>query len=233
VNSIPELFIIKEIPKRESYEWLLKKHYAHIIPQLCYTFGLLNNINNELVGVCTFGVPPNRHFNNGECIFGKEHPIKTLELNRLVVNEGLPKNTLSYFVSKSLKLLPTPLCIVSYSDANVGHHGYIYQATNWIYTGLAANTTKYVDKNNLEKHKRTLSHQHGSISLNNLSNLKIIKQQGKYRYLKFLGNKKEIKEMNKYLKWKILPYPKGNNVNYDASYEIKNLNLNKKGKEIE
>ena len=39
-------------------------------------------------------------------------------------------------VSKCLKLLPRPMIIVSYSDTRQGHNGYIYQATNWIYTGL-------------------------------------------------------------------------------------------------
>ena len=41
----------------------------------------------------------------------------------------------------------------------------------------------------------------------------------KHRYFQFLGNKKEIKEMRKNLKYKIQPYPKGDNKRYDASYQ--------------
>jgi len=58
-----------------------------------------------------------------------------LELNRLVIDEGSKKNVLSFFVSQTLKKLPCPNVVVSYADTSQNHHGYIYQATNWIYTG--------------------------------------------------------------------------------------------------
>ena len=35
----------------------------------------------------------------------KKYKNKVIELNRLCVNEGLPKNCLSYFVSNALKLI--------------------------------------------------------------------------------------------------------------------------------
>ena len=31
--------------------------------------------------------------------------------------------------------LPPPAIVISYSDSGVSHHGYIYQASNFIYTG--------------------------------------------------------------------------------------------------
>ena len=40
----------------------------------------------------------------------------------------------------------------------------------------------------------------------------------KHRYVYFLGNKTEKKEMLKMLKYPIEPYPKGKNIRYDASY---------------
>ena len=43
--------------------------------------------------------------------------------------------------------------------------------------------------------------------------------KGKHRYLMFLGNKKQIKEMRSKLRYEILPYPKGQNDRYDASYK--------------
>lgn len=41
----------------------------------------------------------------------------------------------------------------------------------------------------------------------------------KFRYMYLLGNKKEIKEMKLKFLFKPLPYPKGDNKRYDASYE--------------
>ena len=96
---------VSSIKKEETYEWLLFRHYAKRIAPIYYAFGLFNK--SELVGVITFGCPPNKEYNDGKCIF-KKLKIKTLELNRLVVNDGLKKNTLSYFVSQSLKILKKP-----------------------------------------------------------------------------------------------------------------------------
>jgi hypothetical protein len=41
----------------------------------------------------------------------------------------------------------------------------------------------------------------------------------KHRYFYFKGNKYEIKQMHKELKFEVEPYPKGENIRYDASYE--------------
>ena len=227
MNSIPELFIVKEIPKQETYEWLLYKHYAHRIPGIIiYAFGLFDK-NNNVLGVCTFGLGANNSLN---------HIIENytcLELNRLVINDELPRNTLSFFVSQSLKLLPSPAIIISYSDTGKNHHGYIYQATNWIYTGLGCGDTEFI-KDGKTWHRKHLYDIFGTGNIKNAikHGYQPIKVAPKHRYLMFLGNKKQKKEMIELLKWEILPYPKGDNSNYDASYEIKGLKINKKGKEI-
>ena len=86
-----------------------------------------------MIGICTIGKPPSPSLCIGIC--GESESQYVYELNRLVVNDGLPKNSLSYFVSRVLQLLPQTI-LVSYADTSQNHHGYIYQATNWIYTGL-------------------------------------------------------------------------------------------------
>ena len=40
----------------------------------------------------------------------------------------------------------------------------------------------------------------------------------KHRYFMFLGDKRQKREMNKLLPYKIEPYPKGDNVRYDSSF---------------
>ena len=90
------------IDYQDCKEWFLKKHYAHRIPSISFCFGLYDDEN--LIGVCSFGSPPSRALCIGVC--GTENAHKVYELNRLIVNDGLPKNSLSYFVSNCLKLLP-------------------------------------------------------------------------------------------------------------------------------
>ena len=46
----------------------------------------------------------------------------------------------------------------------------------------------------------------------------IIKKEQKHRYVLFVGTKREKKEMNRFLKFEVLPYPKGDNKRYDTSY---------------
>lgn len=174
-----------------------------------------------MVGVCTFGYPPNYNYNKGKCVFN-DYEVLTLELNRLITEDNLPYNALSYFVSQSLNLLPKPSCIVSYSDPNRGHYGYIYQATNWIYTGNS--TPKflyYFEDGSVFDIRRGIDkkeEEHGKI----IKKEKLLPTQ---RYIYFNGSKKEKKEMKKHFKLKSYPYPKGDNTNYDASYTCTNVYL--------
>ena len=210
MESIKKRFKVLRIQNQETYDWLLKKHYAKRIPSISYAFGLYDN-ENLLQGVITFGFPPNYNFNNGKCVFGDEYSVLTLELNRLVVNDRLGKNVLSFFVSQALKQLPTPCCIVSYADPNKGHHGYIYQATNWIYTGESTPKSKYIFESGEEFDLRRGIHTKGKL---------VRKERLKptHRYFYFLGSRGERNKMKKFFKYKVYSYPKGVNTKYDASY---------------
>ena len=190
-------------------DWILNKHYAKRMCSISYAFGLY--IDGILSGVCTFGYPPNYSYNNGACVFN-DYRCLTLELNRLITNDGLPKNSLSMFVSACLKMLPRPSCVVSYSDPNNGHHGYIYQATNWIYTGQSTPKFKYVfEDGNTFDIRRGLDTK-GKI-------VEKIPIEPTHRYLYFNGSKTEKRIMKDDLKMDIHEYPKGQNVNYNAGYK--------------
>lgn len=203
-------YSVKSIDSYECKDWLLNKHYAKRLCSISYSFGLFN-INNVLQGVCTFGFPPNYNYNNGKCVFN-DYECLTLELNRLVVNDGLPSNSLSYFVSNCLKMLPKPSCIVSYADQNQGHNGYIYQATNWIYTGTSTPKHKYIFEDGSSFDIRRGLENKGKV-------VDKILMQPTHRYLFFNGTKNDKKTMRKCLKMKTEPYPKGKNKRYDASYK--------------
>ena len=227
-----EKYDVRRIPFSEAKEWVMYKHYLHRIPSICYAFGLYGPIDQDgtisLVGVCTFGIPPSPSL--VEASVGEQYRDTFIELNRLCVNEGLPRNALSFFVSHCLQMLPRPMVVISYADSGMGHHGYIYQATNWVYTGMSSKSTEYSVEGMEEKHSRHLRDrvktEVGETIYDALVKMygsdRVIRKEGsrKYRYFQFLGDKRQVRQMKKDLKFPIIPeYPKGENDRYDASYE--------------
>jgi hypothetical protein len=182
--SIKDKYSVKSIETYLTKDWLLHKHYAKRMCSISYAFGLFKD--NIMEGVCTFGSPPSRALCVGLC--GEEFALSVLELNRLCVNDNLEKNTLSFFVSN-----------------------YIYQATNWIYTGLSAKRTERYDINNPNKHSKSITENKNY----NYNDLAVRNRPQKHRYVYFTG-KKNI--ALKHLRYKIEPYPKGINKRYDSSF---------------
>lgn len=156
--NIKDEYTVTPIPFSEAKEWCLYKHYAKRIPPISFAFGLYDK-ESVLQGICTYGHPLSCTLKG---VFGDEYGDKLLELNRLCVNDGLPKNVLSFFVGQTFKMLPTPTPLVSYADSGMNHHGYIYQATNWIYTGLSAKFEDYVVKGMENLHPSTIGDRGGA-----------------------------------------------------------------------
>lgn len=194
------------IESKQTYPWLLKKHYAKRIPSISWAFGLFQD--NVLQGVLTIGKPASPSLCVGVC--GKVFSEYVYELNRLCVNEGLAKNTLSYFVSSCLKQLPD-LVLVSYADKAQNHTGYIYQATNWIYTGATKERTDIGFEDGT--HSR-----HYEKSTDYKKNRK--KRSSKHRYVYFTGGRSFKKKALNALNYTPKPYPKGDNKRYDTSHEV-------------
>ena len=209
---------VKRIDAKETHEFILKKHYAQRLPSISIAFGLF--IEGNLEGILTIGKPASNSLCEGVC--GKEYKQYVYELNRLCVNEGLPKNTLSQFVSKVLRTLSQEkIILISYADEGANHHGYIYQATNWIYLGKTKERTdKYTPGG---KHSR-----HYTNEYNHLRKFR----SSKYRYM-YIPNKKFKKECLKILKYEIIKeYPKGDNKRYTLGEKIKTKIINKDTGEI-
>tara|TARA_R100001126_G_scaffold82628_1_gene50939 strand:+ start:9851 stop:10558 length:708 start_codon:yes stop_codon:yes gene_type:complete len=225
--SIFYKYKVESIKKDLCKEWLLKKHYAKRIPSISYSFGLYDLSNGVMIGCCTYGIPPQ---NNALLLCGEENKKHAIELNRLIKNDGLPKNTQSWFVAQTFKLLPKPMIILSYSDCNNGHNGYTYQALNFLYTGEGGSANEYFFRKRqyTQRHlnKEWIEKRGGKwcddLTINeNFLKLggEIIPQKPKHRYVIFLGNKSQKKKFKKLLKWNILPYPKKKNTKYDTSYK--------------
>ncbi len=209
--SIKNKYTVTSIKPKETHSWLLNKHYAKRIPSISFAFGIYNG--QALIGICTFGSPPSNALCIGVC--GEQLKSHVIELNRLCVNDSKEKNVTSYFLSHCLKMLPKPKIIVSYADTSVNHNGYIYQATNWIYTGLTAKRTERYDPDNPNKHSKSVTC-NGNIDYYDLA---VRKRPRKHRYIYFLGSKKQKRAYLQNLNYPIMDYPKGKNKNYDASYK--------------
>lgn len=188
---------VREISYDLCKPFILNIHYSRHMPSFKYGYGLFND--DYLIGVVTYGVPASPFL--CEALAGYENRLNVLELNRLVILPNSPRNSASYLVSHSLKMLPKDLFIVSYADTGWGHIGYVYQATNWIYTGL---TSPHTDPAGKSGHART----HKSVP----GGERQIRTQ-KHRYVYFTGNKKK---QLKQLKFPVInEYPKGDSVHYD------------------
>lgn len=180
--------MVSKISYQDTKNWILNIHYAKRMPCISYAFGLFQN--NTIVGICTFGIPASPTLCKGVC--GEEYKSIVLELNRLVLHPNLPRNSASYFISKCIKQLPKPKILVSYADTQMSHIGYVYQATNWIYTGATKpRTDMYAGEG---KHSR---HSFGDRTQRTF-------RSSKHRYVYFHGI--NLKEK---LNYKIQPYPKG------------------------
>ena len=211
---------VQKISYDEAHPWILHKHYAKRIPNIKYAYGLFED--RVLTGVVTFGLPPSNTLCSGVC--GDEFKHQVLELNRLCI-ESKTKNSASLLVARSMKLLPKETIVVSYADTSMGHIGYVYQAANFIYTGISPKQ-KYYRLKNLSSNTRIGLYRRRE----RMAKTEIIKEYGedmveeyfstnKHRYVYFIGSAGWKNKMRKKLNYKEQPHPKGEPSRYDASYQ--------------
>jgi len=122
--------VVVPLDKAEAQRLVVANHYLHRRTGISYCFGLRED--EVIAGVVTFGCPPSRHLQISAC---KTDPSLVVELNRLWVDDVMPRNTESWFLARALKLLP-PLIVVSYADTKFGHFGHVYRAANFHYAGF-------------------------------------------------------------------------------------------------
>lgn len=201
---------VRPISREECKPYILDIHYAKRWPSISYYFGLF--LDNILCGVITYGTPPSAMLRVG--IAGEVFKTNILELNRLCLKDNR-KNEASMLIGKSIKLLPKNKIIVSFADSEQNHLGYVYQATNFIYTGLSAKRTDWKIKGKEHLHGQTVADEFRGIKNRAKAmrekygdNFYLKPRSRKHRYIYIHGDKIFKKAVRLALKYKMEAYPK-------------------------
>ena len=205
--TIKANYSIQKLSYQEATQIVIDRHYLHRKAPCSHAFGLINNQSNQIDGVVIYGVPASSTLLKGIC--GPEQGKNVYELTRLWLDDSVPKNGESYLIGNTIKLLDREI-IVSYADSSQKHLGIVYQASNFIYTGLSS---KFRDPK-----VKGLENQHHATYANGLTNAQVVEKFGdrvywvdrarKHRYIYFNAKGKRKKELLDLLRYKHQPYPK-------------------------
>ena len=106
--------------------------------------------------------------------------------------------------------------IISYADTSQEHLGIVYQATNFLYTGLSAKRTDWKIKGLEHLHSQTIADEfRGQKNRGKLIREKygdrfyMEERPRKHRYIFLCGNKRIRKKALKSLRYPVESYPKG------------------------
>ena len=193
------------VPTLVARAVLERHHYLHSLPggtQLA--FGVF--AGGRLLGALALGVGP---FHGCSLVEGATL-ADCLTLSRLWLADELPRNSESMVlasVQRELRRHTSIRFLLSYADPSQGHVGTIYQAANWVYTGLSEPTPLYDLGDGIRRHNRSLAHALGTRSVSHLRShgvaVSLVPQSGKHRYITFLD-----RSWRGRLRVPVLPYPK-------------------------
>lgn len=137
---------VRVIPAKIGNAFIRRHHYSRkVVPNSQLHFGAF--LDGKLHGVMSYGPPTDKSKVIG-LVDGTEW-YGMLELNRMAFDEYLPRNSESYCISKSIKLIkkhaPQVKWILSFADGCQCGDGTIYRASNFVLTGIKKNSAIRVD----------------------------------------------------------------------------------------
>jgi hypothetical protein len=212
--ALKERYYIKPVSYEMATRLVIQHHYLHRPAPCSFAFGLYEReadrnglfVMDKLVGVVMYGTPSSSSLRAGICGIGEKDNV--IELTRLWVEDGTPKNAESFLIGNTLHLVNKEI-IVSFAEIAAGHTGTVYQATNWLYTGLSAKRTNWTVAG-VSLHGQTIADKYSRAELKELCGDKFSLQARprKHRYVYFNCNKKRKKQLLQKLRYAIAPYPK-------------------------
>ena len=197
--------VVRPVSHRVARKVVEREHYLHSLPGGTHlVLGVF--FGHRLMGVIALGAGPM----NAHSIVDGALPDDCLTLTRLWLSDELPQNSESRVLGVVLRALrrDTELkFLLTYADPGVGHVGTIYQATNWLYTGLSEAMPLYDIGDGRLHHSRSLGHVYGTHSLKHFAahgiDVRLVPQARKHRYVYFLDPGWRDR-----LRLPVLPYPK-------------------------
>lgn len=129
-----------------------------------------------------------------------------LELNRMAFDDYLPRNSESYCIGKTLRMIhkqaPNIKWVISFADGCSCGDGTIYRASNFVLTGIHKNTTIRIDKDGNKIANKTMNNHCGNTKKTMYENSQVL---GGFmlRYVYFID--KRYKEK---LRVPIIPFSK-------------------------
>jgi len=201
-----ENYYIERISYSQAMELVVANHYLHRKAPCSMAFGLFHKDSLDCLGVVVYGTPASSALRKGLC--GVEQVENVYELTRLWVDDSVPKNGESFLIGNTLRLLDKEI-IVSFADNAQQHIGIVYQATNWIYTGLSAKRTDWTVEG-IDKHGHTWADKYSAQEMRELFGDRFSLQQRsrKHRYVFINASKSRKKQLLSLLRYPVMPYPK-------------------------
>lgn len=163
------------VSRYEAESVICENHYLRSFPS-----GWVYNYHHY-GALVVFSIPANMNLAN----FLFRGQVEVRELARLWAPDGHAPNLLSAAISAACSALRRDVgceAVVSFADPNHGHHGGVYQASSWIYTGQSEETRVYRTDDG-----RTLSRRaFHSGSKSHIPNVPAERLLGKHRYVRCL-----------------------------------------------
>ena len=195
--SEPLSLDFQAIGLHEAKRFVGQHHYARHSPPHCLeALGLHSNGQLVAASLWGWGVRP-RH--TIQRLFPSLGTADYRELNRLCVRDDQAHNTASYFLATCIRWFrhnrPDIKVLISWADGMRGKPGFIYQATNWLYTGFIE-TEFYVTKEHEVVHPRQITTRYGHRDKAFTDSIGIQKAHGRqFLYVMFLCGKRERKAL--------------------------------------
>jgi hypothetical protein len=209
-QSIEGKMIVKRITRLQYLPFLIDVHYAGRSPSVSFAFGLF--VGDRLEGVVTYGTPSSATLRRG--VASDQYTANVLELNRLCLLSN-QRNHASFLVSKSLRMIGGDRIIVSFADTSQGHVGYVYQACNFLYTGLSAKRTDWKVKGMEHLHGQTIADEFrgtpdraAAMRRKYGDDFYLAPRPRKHRYVYIVGSNAFKRSAKSSLKYPLQPYPK-------------------------
>lgn len=184
---------------------VVEKHYLHRKAPCSFAFGLYDSFDS-LKGVVCYGTPSSAPLRRG--LAGDEHKENVIELSRLWVDDSVPKNGESYLIGNTVRKVDKEF-VVSFADTSQNHLGTIYQATNWIYTGLSAKRTDWTVQGQ-QKHGQTWADKYTSEMMKEQfgDRFRLVPRPRKHRYVFINARGRRKTDLLSQIRYPIEDYPK-------------------------